>query len=195
METAPPLLAELRVLVERMAAVDGAGAAEVELIDHLTAMERLKGGLAAAQARVTATLAAARSRAEAARGVPAAERCRGLAAEVALARMESPFRGGRHYGLATALVHEMPETQAALTCGDIPEYRAMLFVKETAVLSREHRRRVDKELAGRLAGMGDRQAVAEARRIGYRLDRVPRCEECAVPAPTEASACGRRRTR
>ena len=75
-------------------------------------MELLKSGLAAAQARVTATLAASRSRAEAARRVLANERCRGLAAEIALARHDSPVRGNQHLGFANALVHEMPDTHA-----------------------------------------------------------------------------------
>ena len=163
-------LAELRALRERLASLDGRGASEAELIDQLTAMEQLKGGLAAAQARVTATLAASRSRAEAARRVPANERCRGLAAEIALARQDSPVRGNQHLGFANALVHEMPDTHAALTRGDISEYRATLVVKETAVLSRQHRRHVDAELAGRLATLGDRAVAAEARKIGYRLD-------------------------
>ena len=46
----------------------------------------------------------------------------------------------------------------------------MLVVAETAVLSREHRAQVDTELGKRLAGLGDRAAAAEARKIGYRLD-------------------------
>jgi hypothetical protein len=72
--------------------------------------------------------------------------------------------------LAKALVHEMPHTLAALTRGDITEWRATVIVRETAVLTREHRAQVDRELVGRLAGAGDRSVVAEARRIGYRLD-------------------------
>jgi hypothetical protein len=138
--TAAPSLEELCALLERLATLDGHCASEAELVDHLTAMEQLKSGLAAAQARVTARLAASRSRAEAARGVPTSERGRGLAAEVALARQDSPVRGNQHLGAALALVHEMPDTQAALTSGEISEYRATLMVKETAVLSREHRR-------------------------------------------------------
>jgi hypothetical protein len=169
-DTAAPSLAELRALLERLAKVDGAGASQAELVDQLTVMEQLKSGLAAAQARVTATLVATRSRVEATRGVPARERCRGLAAEVALARQDSPVRGNQHLGAARALVHEMPDTHAALTRGEISEYRATLMVKETALLSRTHRRQVDAELAGRLAGLGDRAVAAEARRIGYRLD-------------------------
>ncbi len=169
-ESAAPSLAELRALLGRLVTLDGQGASEAELVDQLTAMEQVKSGLAAAQARVTATLASTRSRAETARGVPAKERCRGLAAEIALARHDSQVRGNQHLGFANALVHEMPDTHAALTSGEISEYRATLMVKETAVLSRAHRRQVDAELAGRLTQLGDRAVAAEARKIGYRLD-------------------------
>lgn len=48
--------------------------------------------------------------------------------------------------------------------------RATLLVRETAILSAELRGRVDQELSGRLATLGDRAAAAAARSIGYRLD-------------------------
>jgi hypothetical protein len=99
-----------------------------------------------------------------------AERCAGLGAEVGLARQESPVRGRQHLGLALVLVHEMPHTLAALTRGEISEWRATLIARETAVLSREHRAQVDAELADKLAGAGDRKVADLARAIGYRLD-------------------------
>ncbi|SDT16083.1 protein of unknown function [Nocardioides scoriae] len=136
----------------------------------LTALECLKGAIAAAQARVTDQLARDRTTREAARGVPAAQRCRGLAAEVALARRSSPHRGARDLGLAKALVREMPRTLDLLARGEISEWRATVVVRETAVLSAEHRGQVDAELADRLGGLGDRGAAAQARAIGYRLD-------------------------
>ena len=80
------------------------------------------------------------------------------------------MRGNQHLGFAKALVHEMPDTHAALTLGEISEYLATLVVKETAVLSRAHRRQVDAEIAGRLTTLGDRAVAAESRKIGYRLD-------------------------
>lgn len=46
----------------------------------------------------------------------------------------------------------------------------MLVARETAWLSREHRARVDLELAPRLEGLGDRQVEAEAKKLAYRLD-------------------------
>jgi len=78
--------------VDHLAELDGDGASEAQLIDHLSVLERLKAAAAAAQARVTDTLATTRSRTEAARGVPTSERCRGLAAEIALARREPGSR-------------------------------------------------------------------------------------------------------
>ena len=166
-----PSTEELHDLLDRLATCDGTDAdGEAALVDQLTVLERVKSAAAAAQARVTATLATHRYRAEADRGMPARERGRGLAAEIGLARRESPVRGGCHLGMGTALVAEMPHTLAALTRGDISEYRAQLMVKETALLTREHRTQVDTELADRLTTLGDRGVAAAARTIGYRLD-------------------------
>ena len=167
---AAPSLDDLRGALVTLATHDGTGLTEVELVDHLAAMEQLKSGIAAAQARVTATLAASRSRAEAAAGMPSEERCRGLGNEVGLARRESPVRGRQHLGLALVLVHEMPHMLAALTRGEINEWAATLIARETAVLTRTHRERVDTELTGQLAGAGDRKIASLARAIGYRLD-------------------------
>jgi hypothetical protein len=165
-----PTLVDLRDALARLAAHDGTGLSEAELIDHLSALEQLKSGAAAAQARLTVTLCEQRTTREATAGVPADQRGRGLAAEIALARRESPVRGARHLGLAKALVGELPHTLAALTCGEISEWRATLVARETAVLSQEHRTRVDAELAGKLATAGDNQVANLARKIGYRLD-------------------------
>ena len=136
-------------MLERLAALDGAGATEAEQIDYVALLERLKGAAAGAQARVTDHLAAARTAREAERGVPPAKRCQGLAAEIALARRCSPHRGAQSLGLARAIVREMPHTHALLTRGEISEWRATLVVRETAVLSAEHRAQVDAELAAR----------------------------------------------
>ena len=90
---------------------------DAERIEQLRALEELKAAAAAAQARVTAALDESVRAERAARGVPAAERARGIGAQVALARRDSPNRGGRHLGFARALVTEMPHTLAALTDG------------------------------------------------------------------------------
>src|ERR1700761_2482162 len=116
---------------------------------------------------------AARRPAEAAAGVPAARRGRGVASEIALARRDSPARGNRHLGFAKALVHEMPHTLAALEAGALTGGRATLIVRESPCLDVDDRRALDSELcadpAG-LDGMGDARVAAAARTSSYRLD-------------------------
>jgi hypothetical protein len=146
---------------------------EAGLIDEIARLERVKAAAAAAQARVTAALAERRRAAEAAAGVPRAKQCRGLASEVALARRDSPVRGGRHLGFATALVFEMPHTLAALEAGALSEWRATLIVRESACLSVEDRRTLDVEMCADVAsldGLGDKRITAKAKAIAYRLD-------------------------
>jgi hypothetical protein len=143
---------------------------EWDAIDRIRLLEELKAVCAAVQARETASLYVGRRDAEAARGVPAAQRCRGLAAEVALARRDSPARGSRHVGLANGLVHEMPHTMAALTAGAISEWRAVLVAKETAWLSVEGRRHVDSLVAPYLTSAGDRALAARTRAFAQAWD-------------------------
>jgi hypothetical protein len=143
------------------------------LVERIGELERLKAAAAAAQARAAAALDASRRATEAANGVPAARRGRGVAGEVALARLDSPSRGGRHLGFAKALVHEMPNTLAALERGVLTEWRATLIVRESACLDIEDRRALDTELcsdADGLVGMGDARVAAAAKAVAYRLD-------------------------
>ncbi|MHC6222748.1 HNH endonuclease [Arthrobacter sp. MMS24-S77] len=144
-----------------------------ELIRQLRALEDLKSAAAAAQARIAVAFDAAQRSADAAAGVPAEEQGRGVGAQVALARRESPARGSRLHGLAKALVTEMPHTLAALETGQLNEWRATLLVKETACLSAEDRCAVDEELAadtGTFDGAGDKAIIAAARTAAYRRD-------------------------
>ena len=92
-------------------------AAQSALIEGTAALERLKATAAARQARLAAALDAARRIEEKEAGVPAQRRGRGVAAEIALARRDSPARGGRHLGFSKALIYEMPHTLAALEGG------------------------------------------------------------------------------
>ena len=146
---------------------------EASLVERIAELERLKSAAAAEQARVTAELDTVRRAREAAEGVAAAKRGRGLAAEIALARHDSPNRGGRHLGFARALVHEMPATLAALDSGALSEWRATLIVRESACLSLEDRRTLDARMCGdqsTLEGLGDKRIEAEAKSIAYELD-------------------------
>ncbi|WP_087873620.1 HNH endonuclease, partial [Arthrobacter globiformis] len=95
------------------------------------------------------------------------------ATQIALARGESPHRGGRLLGMARALVTEMPHTLAALEAGQLNEERATLIVRETACLSAADRSAADEELAadaGTFKGAGIRAVVAAARAAAIRRD-------------------------
>jgi hypothetical protein len=143
------------------------------LIDEIARLERVKSAAAAGQARAAAALDEKRRAEEAAAGVPRAKQGKGVATEVALARRDSPARGGRHLGFGKALVHEMPHTLAALECGALSEWRATLIVRESACLDVEDRRVLDDELCaevGKLDGMGDARITAAAKEIACRLD-------------------------
>jgi hypothetical protein len=164
-----PTLSELNALNARLAGAESAST-DAERIELLSALENLKCAAAAAQARITVSFDASQRAEQAAQGVPARKQGRGIASQVALARHESPHKGGRHVGLAKALVHEMPAALAALAHGHINAWAATLLVRETGTLSAEHRSAVDAALAGKLTGMSDRQLVAEAKKEAYRLD-------------------------
>jgi hypothetical protein len=135
---------------------------DTDLISQLDALERLKAGAAAAQARLALDLANQRTGSDDA----------SISAEIALARRESPHAGGRHLHLARALV-DLPATHVALSLGDLSEARAMIIATETQHLSPEDRRAADAELAaipGVLDGLGDAALRDRARTVTYRLD-------------------------
>ena len=146
---------------------------DAERIDQIRVLEELKAAASAAQARATADLDESVRRRHAEARIPAARHGQGVAAQVALARRESPVRGAQHLGLAKVLSNEMPHTLRAMTCGRLSEWRATLLVRETACLTLEDRRTVDLGLAGDIEAlemMSDRQLVAETKRHAYRLD-------------------------
>jgi len=136
----------------------------------ITALERLKRHASALQARLSVRvdeLARARQRTA---GRPREQLGAGVGSQIALARMESPHRGGRDLGLAKALVGELPSTLASLERGDISEWRAVLVARETALLDPDTRAAVDERIAGHLASWGDQQTVREVRRRSYAAD-------------------------
>jgi hypothetical protein len=148
---------------------------DAERVDFLRAVEELKAAGAAAQAQVTVAFDASQRAAQAAAGVPARRRGRGITEQVALARRCSPDQASTKVGLAKALLTEMPHTFAALRAGLVSEWRATLLVRETACLTRAGRAQLDAELAGpgaveELAGMGDKRLIAAAQTVAYRLE-------------------------
>ncbi len=156
---------------------------DAERIEQLDRLERIKAAAAAAQARITDAFARSQRARLAAQGVDGADARRSIAAQVALARRDSPARGGRHVGLAAALVRELPAVLGALAAGETTEWRATLVARETAHLSAAQRATVDAELAGRLGSWGDVRTADEARRIAQRLDPAG-AEERAAKAVT-----------
>nr|WP_142045521.1 HNH endonuclease signature motif containing protein [Arthrobacter sp. SLBN-100] len=158
----------LRTLASVRPAADRRG-----MIDQLRELEDVKSAAAAKQARIAVAFDLATRQEQAAAGVPVGELGAGVGAEIALARRESPARGGRLLGLAKAVVVEMPHTLAALQSGQLNEWCATLIVKETACLSAQDRAAVDEEIAadtGTLAGAGDRTITAAVRGAACRRD-------------------------
>jgi hypothetical protein len=148
-------------------------AREVALRDRIAELERQKSAAAAEQARNTAEWDLIRRRLEERAGIPPARRSRGLASEVALARRDSSNRGDQHLGFAKALIKEMPHTLAALEAGVLSEWRATLIVRESACLTIEDRRRLDKRMCAdpaSLDGLGNKRIAAAAKSIAYELD-------------------------
>jgi hypothetical protein len=159
-------------MFDELASIES-GLGEAALVERIAALERMKSAAAAGQARAAAALDLVRRAREADAGMPAAKRGRGVASEVALARRDSPVRGGRHLGFAKTLVNEMPHTLAALEAGALSEWRATLIVRESACLDLEDRRALDAEMCsdtGGLDGLGDARIAAAAKAIAYRLD-------------------------
>ncbi|MFC8040225.1 HNH endonuclease [Paenarthrobacter sp. NPDC057355] len=150
-----------------------ASTVSADLIEQLRVLEEMKSAICGLQARVAVAFDLAQRAEQAEAGIPASERGKGVGAQLALARRESPNRGSRLLGLAKALVMEMPRTLAALNSGQLNEWRATLLVKETACLSVEDRVAVDEELApdtGTFEGKGDRAVIAAAKAAAYRRD-------------------------
>ena len=168
--TAPVLTAgDLAGLVDQLRHVDH-NAPDPELINQITELERIKSACAAAQAALTMTFVDSQTAGRTQQQQRETRAHRSINAQIALARHDSPARGNRHVGAAKALLREMPHTYQSLRTGEISEYRATLIIRETACLDVEHRRAVDRELAGTLATMGDRQTANAAARIAQRLD-------------------------
>lgn len=163
--------AEIAELASRLRAVD-LPSSDCERVDMLAELETLRAAVAATQARLTVAFADSQCADQAAAGVPSHRVGRGVAAQVGLARRISPFAAARYLGFARIVVGDLPQTFAELEAGRISEWRAMLVTRETGWLSRIHRGEVDRQVASRLGQLGDRRAVAEARRVAQRLDQA-----------------------
>ena len=161
--------AHVAAFVEALSRLDTA-VDDAERIDQIRLLEQLKAAAAAAQAKVTTAFAASQKAAQVDAGTAAKDVGKGVAAQVGLAKRESPARASRYVGWATILTTELPHTFAALQAGTITEWRAQLVARETGWLSLPDRTRVDQELGPRLESLGDRAVEVEAKKLAYRLD-------------------------
>ncbi|WP_404386646.1 DUF222 domain-containing protein [Knoellia locipacati] len=177
----------VRSVVSALAQVTAEGLTEAERIEVVSALESLKGGASAAQARITASAVTDRE--------ALGEDSRSVRADLALARRCSPTLADQHAGVARALVDEMPKTMAALTRGEISERWAAIVDRETACLSREHRSEVDRRLA---PGISRRWATRlwPPPRGGRVLRSTPSHSRSAtgVRSPADVSVSARPRT-
>jgi hypothetical protein len=170
LEAKPPVpsIADVLALLARVPVpADAAG-----MIDQIRGLEDLKSLACARQADTTVAFDLSQRREQADAGVPAVEQGAGVAAQIALARRESPAKGSRLLGLAKTLTG-MPHTFAAFRTGLLNEWRVTLIVKETICLTPEDRAGVDEELApdtGTLNGTGDKAIIAAVRAAAYRRD-------------------------
>ena len=116
--------------------------------------------------------AASQRRKQSAAGVPLAQRGRGVGAQIAMARQDSPHKGSRHLGFAEAL-QEMPQAKAAMRAGQVSEWRATLVVRETACPELADRQHIDQMIAvdpSQLEGLGDQALVAKVKKLAAELD-------------------------
>ncbi len=160
---------QLRAFVHSLVDLDSE-VDDAERIDQIRLLEELKGAAAAAQTRVTAAFVSSQEKSQAEAGVPATEVGKGIAAQVGLAKRESPARARRYVGWSAVLNGELPSTLALLERGQISEWRAQIVARETGWLSAHHRRAIDEDVAPHLEGWGDRRVEAEVKKRAYRLD-------------------------
>lgn len=159
------IVEDAAVLAARLAALEAAEMSADDQVELIRGLEQLKCAAEAAQAELAAGLA---DRA----GERPVDKL-GVAGQVALARRESPHRGRQHVSLARVLREELPCTRAAFRAGRITEWRAMVIARETACLSLEDRRTVDRAIAGdpdALECYSDRVVLGELQKLAARLD-------------------------
>lgn len=166
-----------------LATVDVAGLDDRARVDLVAELERLKGAASAAQARAIDAVRLSRE------GVAPQDAVRSVGSEVALARRESPSCGDRFVRMSRALVHELPETMAALESGVCSERHVVAVVEASSVLTRPgERAELDARVGPVLGRLGVRAADAAARRVAAELDAA------AVIARMEAAVRSRRVT-
>ena len=140
------------------------------VIDRIAELEQLKNSAAAEQAKLSLELRGIREAEAKAQHRDVGKVGRSVAAEIGLARHESPHRGAQLLSVAWTLQHELPHTWKAFTAGKVSEYRVSLVVQETDCLTRTDKLRVDEALADKLPNLSNRGVITETRRLAYAID-------------------------
>jgi len=159
---------------------------DVEAVDLMRGIQRLIHAAEAAQSVLTRVVHAHRAASGTERSD--AEVLRGVAGEVALARRLPASRAQRLVRTALALASDLPATATVFASGDATERQVTALALETECLGPEDRRRIDEELAPRLASLTERQVTAEA------TAAVVRATPTAARARIEAAEARRRVT-
>ncbi|WP_193611535.1 HNH endonuclease [Nocardioides lijunqiniae] len=145
---------------------------DAERVDLLRELEDLKCAASAAQTVTAVELEASQRAAQIEAGVRPSRVGEGIAAQIGLARRESPHQAARLLGLGKVLTREMPHTLRLMQQGRLSEWRATILARETACLSLEHRAEVDARLcaSGDAATMSDQGLTRAARKLACELD-------------------------
>ncbi|WP_377640876.1 HNH endonuclease [Oryzobacter terrae] len=175
-------MAGVRAFRDVLSSVPLEGLSDRERVDLVAELERVKGACSAAQAVLVDAVRVSRE------GVAPRDGVRSVGSEVALARRESPWCGDRFVRVSRALVHELPETFAALASGVCLEAHVVRVVEATSVLGVSDRGEADRRLGPLLGRLGVKATDTAARRVAAELDAA------AVVARMEAAVRSRRVT-
>ena len=155
-----------------------------QLIDQIAAWERVASWVAAMQADVVATFAAAREMQDRHEGAPSDQAGRYAVDEIALARRVSTTAAAAGVGFARSLVEDHPQVRAGMLTGAVSTHAARVIVKATEVLPADLRLAVDEVIAPEAARLtpGQVRAAVERRVMEADADATRRRAERARAA-------------
>ncbi len=142
-------------------------------IDRIAKLEELKAQICAVQAIDAADFDRDTRAEHASLGMPKEKQGKGVAAQIALARRESPTAGQRHVTLARRLDSEMPNALARMQDGSLSERRAQIISSGISHLDAIDRQAIDADICAnpdRFAGWSDRRFETETRKRADLLD-------------------------
>lgn len=186
--------------VRRPLAATEPGSAD-EALAVLATTDRFRSSLAAVDAAWQARAAQRIAEEDARRELPADERGRAAAHEIALARRTSPASSSYSLGASRRLVSQLPGTFGLLAAGHVTEQQARTISTALDGVGPETARAIDEALTrepGRLDGVGTRRLASEVRALrdaadphdaAARAERAARSRSVTMkPLPDEMAA-------